>query len=53
MSTETKVKVKQSQVIGCRVPIKHWHEFEKKCLEKQIPMSKVLQLAVTKFISSN
>jgi hypothetical protein len=49
---EAKVKVKVSQVIGCRVTSGQWHQFEKKCIEKQVPMSKILQNAVTKFIAS-
>lgn len=49
---ETKVKVKTSQVIGCRVSTGQWNEFEKKCIEKQVPMSKILQSAVIKFIST-
>jgi len=49
---EPKVRVKVSQVIGCRVTSGQWHQFEKKCIEKQVPMSKILQNAVTKFIAS-
>jgi len=51
-NTETKVKVKTSQVIGCRVSTGQWNEFEKKCIEKQVPMSKILQSAVIKFIAT-
>jgi hypothetical protein len=50
---EDKKKVKVSQVIGCRVSTGQWHDFEKKCIEKQVPMSQVLQKAVVKFISTN
>lgn len=53
MTKGTKPKLKESQVIGCRVPVKQWHEFEKKCIENEIKMSKVLQGAVQKFIASN
>lgn len=49
---ETKVKAKTSQVIGCRVSTGQWHQFEKKCIEKQVPMSKILQSAVVKFIAT-
>lgn len=49
----TKEKQKTSQVIGCRVSLKKWNELERKCIEKQIPMSKVLQKAVNKFIATN
>ena len=50
METNPKKK-KESQVIGCRVPVKQWHEFEIKCIEKQIKMSKVLQNAVKEFLN--
>lgn len=49
---ETKSKVKTSQVIGCRVSTDQWNDFEKKCIEKQVPMSKILQSAVIKFIAT-
>lgn len=44
---------KESQIIGCRVSVQQWHQFEKKCFENQTKMSKVLQGAVTKFIATN
>lgn len=42
----TEIKGKTSQVIGCRVDKELWKDFEIKCIENQIPMSKVLQNAV-------
>ena len=49
---ETKGKVKTSQVIGCMVSTGQCNDFEKKCIEKQIPMSKILQSAVIKLIAT-
>lgn len=39
-----------SQVIGCRVSKNQWHQFEQKCLANQIPMSRILQEAVSNYI---
>jgi hypothetical protein len=52
-NTTLKEKQKTTQVIGCRVEIKKWHQLEIKCIEKQIPISQVLQKAVNKFIATN
>jgi hypothetical protein len=42
----TQIKKGTSQVIGCRIDLELWNDFEIKCIENQIPMSKVLQDAV-------
>lgn len=43
------IKGRSSQVIGCRVDKELWNDFEIKCIENQMPMSRVLQDAVVDF----
>jgi predicted DNA binding CopG/RHH family protein len=45
-------KSKKTQVIGCRVTLTDWNNFERKCLERGIPMSEVLKSAVHQYIQN-
>jgi hypothetical protein len=42
--------ITKSQVIGVRISVPVWHEFEMRCIENNSTMSNVLRLAVDKFI---
>lgn len=46
-------KKEKTQVIGCRVTMTDWDRFEKKCIERGVPMSQVLQTAVKQYIRNN
>jgi len=42
----------KSQVIGVRLPINLWNEFEIKCIEDNLSMSDVLRSAVKMYMES-
>jgi hypothetical protein len=45
--------MKKTQVVGCRIDFAIYSAFEQLCLEKQLPMSKVLQSALNDFLNAN
>jgi hypothetical protein len=47
-----KSKKEKTQVVGFRIPVTDWHKFEVRCLENGVPMSKVLQIAVRKYLNN-
>jgi hypothetical protein len=49
--TERKQK-DPSQVITCRISKQQWHRFEIKCLEKRVPMSKIIRQAVEGYLKN-
>ena len=41
---------KKTQVIGARIPYDKYNLLEVKCLEQRLPMSKIIQTAVTNYL---
>lgn len=51
MSQKKLKKVKNSQVVGCRLSSEIYDQLEIKCFEHRIKISVILQKAITEFLS--
>ena len=44
---------KKTQVIGARIPYDKYNQLEIKCLENRVPMSAIIQKAITQYMKRN
>lgn len=44
---------KKTQVIGARIPYDKYNQLEIKCLENNVPISAIIQKAITQYMKRN